>query len=1171
MLVSAAAGSGKTAVLVESILRQVTEEEVPLSSMLVVTFTEAAASEMKQKLADQIEKYLDENENTRLRRELQQIGSANISTFHSFSLNIIKRYFYIIDASPSLNVIDDFSAEMLKTEAMDRLFEEAFESGDTEFTDFLHSYATAKSEFAVREMIEKTYSFIRNGPAPFEWLEDRYRVIADGRESIKNSKLFGSIKDSVIRELTEGIETLKSIGQLLDESGCPLLEAKNETDLEKLQLAYDTFCRDGKWDEAGDLISFKFSTFRATKAEKESYELIKDTVSRRRKSVKDILKDLSGKFFKRSLDEMLEDVARTAIPNKCLIRLLKRYDELYTELKTEEDYIDFADIEHLALKILENEEVCSEWREKLEYIFIDEYQDSNYLQDALISRICRKDNVFMVGDIKQSIYKFRNAEPEIFIEKYKKFPSLDFCSVVDLNSNFRSKSGVIECVNAVFKYLMSERYSLIPYDENAMLKMAVRCENKWHVDASLHLVDKSLTGACSDESDEAGISEGDDITVAMKDAEREAIAAASIIKSTKKENIFDVKAGEVRNIKNSDIVILLREVKNFGIVYAETLNSLGIEAYTESGDGYLDAVEIETFLNLLRAIDNPRRDIALAGTLYSPVFGFTINELVQIRAAYPEGNFYESFLDYIEPDNNDPLRMKCLAAIKRLDSWRDDEHFMELSDFLWMLMRDSGYFDYAGALTGGAIRQANLRALLSKAGEFQTGHVRRLFSFLKYIENIKDRKLSIPPARLITESDNVVRVMTIHQSKGLEFPVVIVGGLAKPLKGRGGSNKLSLHREVGLAFTLENPDAHSYRPTLITGLADALKSREESEEQLRILYVAMTRAMDRLVLLGSIKDTEKKLDIAAEEDLSLINPYRMSSYLNMILPILKQEGTDIFVYGSDDLVNILSGEITETTGNIHSWLDEEIRSIKKDKLYESINNRLSSVYPYSEDVGTKSKYSVTELSKSDREEDLPKKEFTDTPGSTVLFMEGSEEESLEDEGRLIDAAERGIAIHKVLEKLDYPEALKNKDNRQWFIDFLDSLEEQGKLNEDERKALSEDSLKRYAATELFERAAKSAASGNLRKEAHFIHRLNRQGREIILQGVIDCFFEEEGELVLIDFKSGNISKNMKVYNNQINLYKKALSEIFGKKIKESVLYLFDTGKTIRIPNEHSKI
>ncbi|MDR2486694.1 MAG: helicase-exonuclease AddAB subunit AddA, partial [Clostridiales Family XIII bacterium] len=1167
LLVSAAAGSGKTAVLVERIRRIVAEEGIPLSSILVVTFTEAAASEMRQRLSSAIEDaleqaadvsgdHLDASVADFLRTQLQEVGSANISTFHAFALTILKRYYYTIEGlEPSFRVLDAFRAEILADEAMDALFEECFASRDDAFTDFLSRYATARSERSVRRMVADTYAFIRNQPDPAGWLEAHAARMPDGADALRVTDSFTHIGAFIQTALADVVFGIERLGTLLEEQGCGGLSEKNAVDLACLRAASDAFAGGVGWDEAGALLRFGFQVFRAKADEKEAYAEVKDIVKRRRDAVKKKRDRLLARYFARPLADMLADVAATVPHARALARLVTRYGELFSGRKRSEGMIDFGDIEHFAIEILRDEDVCAEYREKFAYIFIDEYQDSNYIQDTLIGCIKRPDNVFMVGDVKQSIYSFRNAEPAIFIEKYRSFPAREDSAVIDLNQNFRSKGGVIGSVNAVFRHLMSARHSAIAYDENAALKQGVRCGPRWEPRTELILVD-TLAGSAPDAEGTPDAEEPDDEILAMKDAEREALAAAGLIRELRQTQIFDTRVGEERPVRNSDIVVLLREVQTSGAIFADTLNAEGISAYADAGDGYLDAVEIETFVNLLRVIDNPRRDVALAGTLYSQVFGFGMDELVRVRAARPEGFFCQSFLSYAEDGADPALRERCAGVLRRLAGWRRDENFMELSDFLWTLMLDSGYYHYVGALPGGAQRQANLRALVTRADAFQTRHVRRLFSFLQYVEHIRDKRIPVPPAKLLTEKDDVVRVLSVHKSKGLEFPIVLIGGLGKGFRRVADLPRLDLHKDAGVALTLEAPERHVYRKTLLQQIAAERRAEDEAAERLRLLYVAMTRAMDRLILLGSMKKAEEKLAVARQLDPEVdTDPAHAGSFLEMLLPLLadaEDAPIDVRVLPASALRRTRVAGVRDA-----SRLAERLVAFAEDSADAAgadpgpevagfdaeLARRLAWRYPYEDDLATKSKYSVSELNRAAAAA-APAAETAEVAAATPppaaetakvaaatpppatetaqvaaatpsapaatsavrVYLEGSAAEDDEDAGTALTAAERGTALHKVFERLDYTDALEHRADGAWFSRWLDDLAAQGFLTEAERASVHPRTFLRYAGTPLFERAAKSAAAGRLRREAPFNYRMGQEGRDIIVQGVIDFFF-----------------------------------------------------------------
>jgi ATP-dependent helicase/nuclease subunit A len=626
-------------------------------------------------------------------------------------------------------------------------------------------------------------------------------------------------------------------------------------------------------------------------------------------------------------------------------------------------------------------------------------------------------------------------------------------------------------------------------------------------------------------------------------------------------------------------------------------------------------------MHLLRVIDNARQDIPLVSALYSPVFGFTVDELAEIRVAAGGrgGPFYKAFLACAagadEPgrgaaDAEEPARdgreslvcargelaAKCAAAAERVAKWRREESFMELSDFLWLVLKESGWYDYAGALAGGAQRQANLLAMTVRAAEYGTGRARGLFGFIRYIESVEDKKLPVPQAKLVTEGENVVRVMTIHKSKGLEYPLVIVAGLGKRLMTAGRGGRLALHREFGLALTREDPEAHTWRRTLLMNAVLGRAAEEERAELLRVLYVAMTRAQDRLVLIGSKKGAGREIGPKQGGD---------GSFLDMLLPLASDAGMELSVVTPKDLVRATFAGESE-----RARIEEKLAKVSGSEegtlsdgpgcggLYEEIDRRLSFVYPHESAARLKSKYSVSELNRRNARP------------QTYYYMEESEKAVNEDEGKVADidgnatgidesvaaagdggraaagAAERGVALHKALEKLDYAEARAHCSGRgspadtrhpeaegsgdaAWFDAYLDNLARGGFLSPEQRASLSAGDLMRFASSDI---CARAAASPRVRRETPFNYRMMMEGERVIVQGVIDLFFEEGDDLVLVDFKSGGARaepderarRAAETYGEQIRLYRAALEDITGKRVKESLLYLTSYDQTVKV-------
>ena len=1187
VLVSAAAGSGKTTVLTERILRLVTEDHVQLKDLLVVTFTEAAASEMKSRIAAALTEVSEKNPFAE--DQLRQLGAARIMTFHAFCLTVIKRYYYMIGLDPSFSIADEKRAEALREEAADEVFASSFADEDevfrAEFTEFLLCYSDARDERKARDKILRTYDFIMTLPDPFGWLSGNVGALFSSAGKLTDIPAmkfaYGEIAHSLrlARTLTEGV------GALLSSLGLSALAEKNAADLETVSRVERLFLAGDTEGTRRELADISFERFSAAGGEKEIFEGVKELVKLRRDRVKDILrKDIGTVFFAQAEEEYAGEIAHVAKYARTLEALVIRFADAYTRIKRVEKVIDFADFEHMALQILEDGDIADDYRRRLKYIFIDEYQDSNYVQEALISRVSSGNNVFMVGDVKQSIYSFRNAAPAIFLEKQGLYPTEDEDGApgmrIDLSSNFRSKAGVIDAVNAVFETVMERRYSGMDYDEDARLVTKIEYGPEQEGGTVLHLIRKDSDKELFD-NDMAG----------------EAALCAGIIRDTVGKEFYDAKRGVSRPVRYGDVAILLRAAKGAAGVYKQTLEACGIPAVTDRGEGYFETVEIDTFLGLLRAIVNLRRDVPLAAAMCSAVFGFELTELAEIRKENRDGFFYSAFLSYAEGGADAALRDKCAETAARLAGWRDEERFMRLDDFLWKLMRESGYYDYAGSLPRGALRQANLRALLDRAADFQSGRVEGLRGFLGFLDRIKMQG-GVPQVTLITDGEDVCRIMTIHGSKGLEFPVVLLGGLGKPLAAGGfNDDSLLLHRDAGLSMYWVDHASHTYKKTLLHSALKLRQDIDERAEDIRLLYVGMTRAMDKLHLIGTVGDPEKWAGLYGmdEAEASLeTDIFGASNYLQLILPTAMKRRGIFDVRFSEPVVCARPADDSPRIPAPIPAPGDEAEGVAEGA--EAGEAQPFFTYPYAASAKLKSKYSVTGLGRLNaggtagvlREDEVDETVKAGNAEAPVFFMTGSRGEDDEDAG--LTAAEKGTALHRALELLDFCEAYAHRNDREWFDEYLSGLAASGALGRAEADSVGAGTLLRFAGSELARRAA---ASAFLLKEAPFNMKLpyseavcaqggdvgqsgyNGSGpdEEIVVQGVIDCLFEEEGGLVIADYKTGrfNVSDSeaeaeriRALFGAQLRLYRRAAELIFEKPVKESFVYMTRAGFTVEI-------
>ncbi len=1138
MLVAAAAGSGKTAVLVERIKQLIICDKVSISEMLVVTFTNAAASEMKEKIIHAISKEIGENKEDSifLRKQLNLMYKANISTFHSFALEVIRRYFYMIHIEPNFKICDEAEIIILKTQAMEELFDHFFASGDQDFINFLNKYAASKNESKVKTIIDSAYHLIQSIPDSFGWLNQNIESLQRSKEEFLESQVAREIKKTIKRNIGISVRSFKMAEDLILEEGLPILAAKAKVDVEQL-LSIAEVIDDMSLENILDKISsVQFQRFNVSKEEKEGYEVIKEKIEKIRIKGKSFIGSIKENYAVRSLDEYINDLQMTVEDSKYLQVLILEYHKLFKLKKEEKNLIDFNDIEHFALDILKNEEVAEEYRSKFKHIFVDEYQDSNLLQDTLISRIKRDNNLFMVGDVKQSIYKFRLAEPEIFMEKYEKYKngcnSMD--SKIDLNQNFRSKGTIINAVNDIFSYIMDQ------YDIEAALYKGLEYEGKHDYKVELHVIDEQTKEDM----------EIDDSVLELKMADLEAHNAAKLIKGEIGREIFDVKQNKIRKITMRDIVVLLRATKNYADKFYQVFTEENIPAHVDDSEGYFDTIEIEIVLNLLRIIDNKRQDIPLISLLHSSIMDFSMGELAEIRGENKKGAFYDAFFSYSQSSENSILSNKVEATMKKIQEWQELSKFMPLDDLIWKLLRETGYYNYVAALPSGIQRQANLRLLIDKAIKFQTGSLKGLYGFINYIDAMKARSVRTGQVSLVGENDDVVRIMTIHKSKGLEFPVVLVAGLGKQFNQSKDTSYLDIHKDLGITLSYVDKKRKYFRKTLLQNAIKEKNKSNDMDEEIRILYVAFTRAMDKLIMIGTVKNLGsalEKYELTEKGDTSTAR-----CYLDMIMPAARASDVKISFHSRDEIVP-LNSEKNINKNPMVELLHGNENMETDDLLVNQINKMLSYQYGFTQAINQKSKLSVTEINRAQKK--------------TEAYRENLRLPVFETGIRDFNSAEKGTIVHDFMMHLDFKEAyeallVSNEEITKLLNKKLDRLVEAKIFTEQERMVIQPEKIIKFFQSKIGSRAS---LAEEIYKEAPFSIIKELDGEEVIVQGIIDCYFRENDNYVLIDYKTNYISdigdgKELEqikfLYGEQMRIYQEAIEVSKGIKVKERYLYLF---------------
>ncbi len=1129
ILVAAAAGSGKTAVLVERIKKLIIEDGVSIDRMLIVTFTNAAASEMKDKIRKALHKEAEEHPENgpKMRQQMALLPRANISTFHAFALEVIRKFFYEADVEPGFSICDDAQRTIMKEDALDQLLENWFDKDAADFYDFLGWYGSDKNQNKIRVMIDQTYNNLMAMPHPWEWLDHHVNALSLTPAEFADSETMGKLWNMVGETLEESLQCAETAVETLSEAGLDRLAEK----VEKEELPYYKemmeLAEAKDWDGLTERINASPSLrLTANKEEKEDYNLIKDLVAAYRKKASGGVAGLKKSFFLDTLEGQIEEMNQTAPKAQLLQELLLDFDHLFRSAKEEKMVIDFNDIEHFCLEILESGEAARYYQNKFDHIFIDEYQDTNILQEEIIGLIKRENNLFMVGDIKQSIYKFRLAEPEIFKSKYQSFQTDPDSLKIDLNQNFRSKSVILKEINEIFDDVMED------YDEDAMLYPGVNYDGPYLYAPEVKVVDASSVDAADEE------------LAALKNAELEALEVAELIHKNMGRMFYDHKKGIERPLGLHDMVVLMRGTKNYANIFYQTLKSHGIDSFVDESDGYFDTIEISVFMNLLSVIDNKQQDVPLISVLHSEIFKFSSLELGRIRAEHKQGSFAQALMFYAEEGARPALRKKCAAALAAIKDWKVKSLTQPLGDFLWKLMLETGYYLEMGAMPGGTQRQANLRALVDKAEKYMQDRQASLYSFIRYIDAVKTRKVPMSQVKLVGEQDELVRIMTIHKSKGLEFPLVIVAGMGRRLNYTRIGSGAVIHKDVGIGMTLADYHGHWHKQTLLQKLIASQVHHEEVQEETRILYVALTRAKDFLYMTGTVKEGEKYLE-SLEPGLG-----GESSYLEMI-----GQTSSVELIDANRLSPGNKPQKTKKKLQDDSFFSGTLTTDQEQEILE----RLSYRYPHEKSRQLKSKYSVSELNQMGQEAGHSASVQLAVP----KFRQGEKK---------LTAAEKGTIYHGIMERIDFG---KTVDEGLAYVEqTVADMVEKAIFTELEVQAVDLKRIVEFFDRDLGSRAAVAFDGGRLERERPFALQMELDGEQIITQGIIDCYFEEEDGIVLLDYKTNWIDPSktfeeetarlQSTYAKQMEIYKKALTVSTGKSVKEAYLYLFGAGKAIKM-------
>lgn len=1181
LLVSAAAGSGKTAVLVERIISRITKDDPPLDidQLLVVTFTRAAAAEMRERVGAAVGKLCEEqSDNAHLRRQSALVHHAMITTIDSFCLFVVRNHFEDIGLDPNFRIADEGEMKLLEQDVLSAVFEENYGEGREDFFNLIDAYAGKRSDQAVKDMVLKLYRFSLSSPWPRQWLAglmDSYRVST--AEELEKTPILRDIAEHCRLLVLDAVKQEEALLNLALAADGPGAYAKTlEQDLaylkeaEKIRdfSAMNEFFRNLKFQNLSAIR--KFTGDEGKKA----------AVQNGRNEIKKELGALKKDYFTGSVEELLEQLTRLKPVAEELVRLALVYTDAMDQAKRKKHIVDFSDIEHFALNILVDEKTkksrpaAGEFREHFAEIMIDEYQDSNQVQEEILKAVSREEegghNLFMVGDVKQSIYRFRLARPELFMEKYAAFSTEESeRQRIDLHENFRSRSQVLDFCNDIFYKIMSPDLGRVAYDQDAALHGGGDYPETPGMEAELLLLDTA-----------------DELLADAKNKSNRQLeahmVAARIEKLMSETRVKDKESGELRPLRYSDIVILFRSLKDWGTEFTGILSEHGIPAYVESSTGYFSAIEVQTVLNMLRILDNPYQDIPMAAVLKCPMAGLDDEELAQIRVDDKDHTFAEAALLQMQQQQEGALH-DFYEVYRKLRGIRE----LPVHELILKILEETGYGNYAKALPAGERRGANLAMLVEKAVDFEKTSYRGLFHFVRYIEALQTYEIDFGEADSTSENADVVRIMTIHKSKGLEFPVVFVSGLSKRFNRTESNEMLVVHPDLGMGFA-EISGRPKVRKNCImrTEIADRLR-RENLGEELRILYVAMTRAKEKLILTGSIADEAKTLSGFTGSVTAAPISYRQrvgaSCYLDWILPaMLSYPGK--YTIETVDPKGLVCG-MTEQLVKERLDYGELMRRVEQadGKQVSRYEELFSFRYPYREELQRKSKYSVSELKHASMVLTYDQKEgeaevpiFLKHHREPCLpsFVSSGQEKSLDSGNKGVSpGALRGTAVHRVMECLDFArlaslDQSSGKEVKAFVEQELSRMLQTGELDEASYDLVYPSMIEAFVRDPVAARMGAAAQRGQLYREKPFV--MEHGG--VLVQGIIDVFWMEEDSIVLMDYKTDRVDSGKELvdrYQTQLELYAEALCKIFSttdkkKTAEERLIYSFRLKEVVKL-------
>ncbi len=1162
---------------------------------------------MRERILDAIYKKLEEDpENENLQRQITLLNMASISTIDSFCLEVVKNYFYELEnLSQNFRIADTVEIELLKQEVLDELFEKKYLEEEEDFTKLINIYTSYRDDTPLKELIIKIYDYINTSPFPLKWLNEKVEIFniekdleKDFSQTIWGQILLKDLEDELIDDITvltdisnklQGNEELEIWKQIID------------SDIKQLTVLKENLYN---WDKAYQIAqNIEFQDWSRKKPKSESASEEKQIAKEIRDEVKEKYKKKKNKILITDSKESNQDIFEMYSILKKLENLIIEFDREFSNKKREKNIVDFTDIEHLALNILVKDvektidengivyqkiiktEVAKKYTEKFEETAIDEYQDSNLVQEYILKSVSRGNNIFMVGDVKQSIYRFRQAMPTLFLDKYEKYKKIEentenaIGRKIQLFKNFRSRKNILDFTNTIFENVMSQQLGEVNYDKNEFLNFGaedykeINQDIKTEIDIiKINKEDKKQIEYKEFEEEEIDEEQNEEEKEYIEDIEIEARYVAQRIKRLidSKFQVYDRKKESFRNITYKDIAILLRSTKDKASIFEQEIIKLGMPVFSDSNQEYLETIEIQTIMSVLKIIDNPMQDIPLVTVLRSNIGGFTDNELVEMRLSDKYDNFYYC-MQKAKADVSKHLKEKIENFLNQIQEWRKAQEYLALDELIWKIYSDTGYYNYVGLMPNGNLRQANLRMLFERAKKYETSSFKGLYNFINFIEKLKNSSGDLGAAKIIGENEDVIRIMSIHKSKGLEFPVVILANANKQFNEQDiRKNPILLHQEIGIGVKYIDYSKQIKYDTLSRQALKSVIGNENISEEMRVLYVALTRAKEKLIITGIAKEYDSKIEKMNkqtkiyEKQQNKINPIlikKYKSYLDWILLVYLYEqnkSRNLFSINqikAEDILKIKVEDIIKVTSKDVLKLLEE-KNIKEN--LEIIKSKIE--YKYESELATAipTKTSVTQI------KDIGKNSLqNEITFEKPKFLQEDKEDK-------ITSAQKGTLIHLCMQKLNPKEnydleKVKNLINDLLFKEII---------TEKEREAINPHKILEFTKSQVWKELQNAK---EYYKEKPFYINVSAKEiynedveEDILVQGIIDLYYiNDEENLVLLDYKTDYVETGKEMdlidkYKKQLDLYKQALESSLQRKVDKVFIYSVYLGKEIEI-------